>query len=99
MVGYSTPGTIESYVYDDAFGNPVKRMNGKPRPMVADTPPLCFGGAYDPALAPFYPPVQPHGHPVGLFTSLENHEGQIHDPAGLMKFLYAGQTPVFSPVI
>lgn len=78
----------------DAFGNPVERVNGKPRPMAADTAYLYFGEAYDPTLAPVYSPVQPHGQSVGLFTSLENHEGQIQDPAGLAKFLYAGQTPV-----
>ncbi len=78
----------------DAFGNPVKRVNGKRRTTAADAAPLHCDGIYDPALAPVYPPVQPHGHPVGLFTGFENHEGLIHDPAGLGKFRYAGQTPV-----
>jgi hypothetical protein len=42
----------------------------------------------------YYQPVQPHPHSVGLFTTLENHQVPIHDPASFAKFMYAGQTPV-----
>jgi hypothetical protein len=78
----------------DAFGNPVKQVNGKARPTAMDAPELYCDGVYDPALAFYYQPIQPHSQPVGLFTSLENHPGPIHDPASLAKFLYAGHTPV-----
>ena len=78
----------------DAFGNPVKPLNGKARTTAADTPELYSDGVYDPALAMYYQPVQPHPQLVGLFTSMENHPGPIHDPTSLAKFLYAGHTPV-----
>jgi hypothetical protein len=82
-------------IYDfDAFGNPVKPLNGKARTAAADTPELSSDGVYDPALALYYQPIQPHSHPVGLFTSVENQPRPIHDPARLAKFLYAGHAPV-----
>jgi hypothetical protein len=82
--------------YDfDAFGNPVKRpVNGKPRSTAADTPQAYCDGVYDPAMELYSQPVQPHPQSVGLFTSLENHQVPIHDPASLAKFLYAGHAPV-----
>jgi hypothetical protein len=55
----------------DAFGNPVKQVNGKARPTAMDAPELYCDGVYDPALAFYYQPIQPHSQPVGLFTSLE----------------------------
>jgi hypothetical protein len=79
----------------DAFGNPVKRpMNGKPQPTAADAPELHSDGVYDPALAMYYQPVQLHPQSVGLFTTLENYQVPIQDPASLTKFIYAGHTPV-----
>ena len=54
----------------------------------------CCDGVYDPALDMYYQPVQPHPQSVGLFTSLENHQVPIHDPASLAKFMYAGHAPV-----
>jgi len=79
----------------DAFGKPVERLvNGKPRPTAADAAHLYCDDVYDPALALYYQPVQPHPQSVGLFTSLENHQVPIQDPASLAKFLYAGHTPV-----
>jgi hypothetical protein len=84
---------MKNYQYD-AFGNPVQHVNGKLRPMAADTTELYSDGVYDPALAMYYQPVQPHPQSVGLFTSLENHQVPIHDPVSLAKFLYAGHTSV-----
>ncbi len=84
---------MKKYEYD-AFGNPVKPLNGKPRPTTADTAHLHSDGVYDPALALYYQPVQPHSPLSGLFTIMDNHPGPIHDPASLTKFLYAGHSPV-----
>ena len=79
----------------DAFGNPIERpLNGKPRPTAADAAHLYCDGVYDPAMDLYSQPVQPHPQSVGLFTSLENHQVPIHDPASLGKFMYAGHTPV-----
>jgi hypothetical protein len=77
----------------DAFGNPIQHVNGKPRP-ITDVPELYSDGVYDPALSPSYLPVQPHSSLGGLFTSLENHQVPIHDPASLAKFMYVGHAPV-----
>ena len=80
----------------DAFGDPVQRVNGKAQTTATDSPELHCDGVYDPALALYYLPIQPHPHLVGLSTGFESHEGQLHDPASLAKFMYAGQTPVDS---
>jgi hypothetical protein len=82
--------------YDfDAFGNPIDRpLNGKQRPTAADAAHLYRNDVYDPALAMYYQPVKLHSPLSGLFTSLENHQVPIHDPASLAKFLYAGHTSV-----
>jgi hypothetical protein len=82
--------------YDfDAFGNPIERpLNGKQRRTAANTPELHSDGVYDPALAMYDQPAQLHSPLSGLFTSPENHQVPIHDPASLAKFMYAGHAPV-----
>ncbi len=84
---------MKTYQYD-AFGNPVEcPVNGKQRPTAADAAHLYYDGVYDPALAMYHQPAQPH--PLsGLFTGADNHQVPIHDPASLAKFMYVGHAPV-----
>ena len=63
--------------YDfDAFGNPARGVNDKPRPTAADAAHLYCDGVYDPALSMYYQPIQPHSQPVGLFTKPAKGDSQ-----------------------
>ena len=87
---------MKLYSYD-AFGNPIwvnAPASGELQVMTTATASLYCDEAYDPALAQYYLRVGHHRDSIGRFTSFDNHEGEITDPASLRKFRYAGQTAI-----
>ncbi|MGA8673335.1 MAG: RHS repeat-associated core domain-containing protein, partial [Terracidiphilus sp.] len=80
-------GATVSYEYD-AFGNGVSTSGSTPNNY------LYRGEQYDPDLGLYYLRARYYNPLTGRFMSRDPNEGNLHRPATLHKYLYAGGDPI-----